>query len=71
MMHVCFLLRKKFRGITSNPTFAAAIHQSFANQTANSTALLTAGDVEHYGEDSRTIVNHSLPAFKRNLLFMY
>ena len=52
MMHVCFLLRKKFRGITSNPTFAAAIHQSFANQTANSTALLTAGDVEHYGEDS-------------------
>jgi len=36
-------LRKRFRGISSNPAFAAAIHQSFTNQAASNQAILTAG----------------------------
>ena len=41
-------LRKKFKGITSNPSFAAAIHASFANQQLHSAAILTME--EQFGE---------------------
>ena len=36
--------RKKFRGITSNPSFCQAIYISFKNQQASASSVLTAGD---------------------------
>jgi len=37
-------LKKKFRGITSNPAFCQAIYISFKNQQASASSVLTAGD---------------------------
>jgi len=37
-------LRKKFKGITSKPSFCQAIYISFKNQQANAASILTAGE---------------------------
>ena len=47
---ILFLLRKQFKGITSIPSFAAAINQSFANQQLQTTAILTIDDDNPYGQ---------------------
>ena len=44
-----YFSRKKWKGITSIPTFAAAINQSFANQQLQGTAILTIDDENPYG----------------------
>ena len=36
--------RKKFKGITSKPSFCQAIYISFKNQQANAASILTAGE---------------------------
>ena len=36
--------RKKFKGITSKPSFCQAIYISFKNQQTNAASVLTAGE---------------------------
>ena len=44
IIHLTFIFRKKFKGITSNPAFCQAIYISFKNQQNNAASILTAGE---------------------------
>jgi hypothetical protein len=49
------MTRKKFSGITSKPDFCQAIYQSFKNQQASSSAILTAGEEQNNGKQGITL----------------